>query len=112
MQSINQKPPLTIKRTIKRDDISKINKGITQLKKESHKAQVATDSITLAEWVEKRYENLKDLKPVDVVAMLKKLIGLEVSAATFRNYLKAEKIKRENKSTVTPASNVTSEVTP
>lgn len=95
MQTHEKIPAKKTLLTIKRNEIIKLNKALTQLEKDTYKKQATADVITLANWVELKYDILEKLKPVDVVAMLKNSFNLNVTTATLRNYLKAEKMKRE-----------------
>ena len=96
MQTHEKIPAKKTLLTIKRNEITKLKKALTQLEKDTHKKQATADVITLANWVELKYDILEKLKPVDVVAMLKNSFNLNVTTATLRNYLKAEKMKRES----------------
>lgn len=95
MQTHEKSPVKKTLLTIKRNEITKLNKALNQLEKDAQKKQATADVITLAHWVELKYDILEKLKPVDIVAMLKNSFNLNVTTATLRNYLKAEKMKRE-----------------
>lgn len=94
--SVNKRPELFVKSS----DFKKLDKALSNLEKEAQRKKQATDGVTLANWVTMKYEVLNKLfqsnvKIMSVVEMLKATLGIHVTVATFRTYLKNEKAKRE-----------------